>query len=134
MTKPMVPEVHHLAYVARDIDRSIRLWQAAAGAEVEMPRTRMAADNVDVCFLVFPGGRVELVQPCDPDEAARRDREAAGHPDHVCFVCDDFEQRVAGARDQGGIVVRGPVASEAFGKRMCFVLYPAMGLVEWVER
>ncbi len=42
---------------------------------------------------------------------------------------------IKGARSSGGVVVRPPVPSQAFeGKRMAFVLYHALGLIEWVER
>ena len=59
----------------------------------------------------------------------------SGHPDHLCFRCDNFDALIQGARASGGIVVRPPVASQAFdGKRMAFVLYHALGLIEWVER
>jgi catechol 2,3-dioxygenase-like lactoylglutathione lyase family enzyme len=129
-----VLELHHTAYVTGDIDSGVRVWQAMFGAKVEMPRTRIAADDVDVCLLEVEGGRIELVQPCDAQRAARQVRDAKGRPNHVCFLCDDLDQRVACAREHGGVVVRPPSRSEAFDKRMCFILYPAVGLVEWVEK
>jgi catechol 2,3-dioxygenase-like lactoylglutathione lyase family enzyme len=127
-------EFLHTAYLTRDMDSSIRAWQDALGAAVELPRTRIAADNVDVCILTFKGFRIELVQPCDAERASRVVQEAKGHPDHICLLCDNLDERVAHARDQGALVVRPPIHSEAFGRRMCFILYPGIGLIEWVEK
>jgi hypothetical protein len=127
-------EHHHTAYLTTDMDAAILRWQHLLSAEVELPRTHIAADDVDVCFLSLPGIRIELVQPRDAELAARRTREAKGRPDHVCFRCPNVDARVAAAAGEGGVVVRPPVYSEAFGTRMCFILYSSLGLVEWAEK
>jgi len=133
---PMVQptEFLHTAFLTRDIGRSIRAWQDLVGASVELPPTHIAADDVNVCILSVANGRIELVQPGDAARAGHLVREAKSHPDHVCLACDNLDERIAGARERGGIVVRPPVRSEAFGKRMCFILYPDIGLVEWVGK
>jgi catechol 2,3-dioxygenase-like lactoylglutathione lyase family enzyme len=117
-----------------ELGKSIRYWVDTLGAQVELPPTVISADLVRVCFLKFNGGRVELVAPVDESKPAPG-AALGGRPDHICFLCDDFDRRVESARDEGGIVVRPTVPSEAFGgRRMCFVLYRDMGLIEWVER
>lgn len=126
-------ELHHTAYVVPDLQASLAAWQAILAAHLEAGPVRVGADQVDVCFLRFPGGRVELVCRDVPAESAAAPGTA--RPDHLCFLCDDLDRRIAEAREQGGVVVRSPVASEAFdGRRMCFVLYRNIGLIEWVER
>lgn len=130
---PKNPELHHTAYLVRDLAAASKKWEML-GATVELASTLVSADQVHVSFLRFQGGRIELVEPGvgSPVKVAGADR---GHPDHICFRCDNFDEMIAGARESGGIVVRPPVPSEAFdGKRMAFVLYRALGLVEWVER
>jgi catechol 2,3-dioxygenase-like lactoylglutathione lyase family enzyme len=124
-------ELHHTAYRVPNIEKSLHEWCARFDARVELPPTLVSADRVLVAFLLFSTGRVELVQSADfPAKAP-----PPGKPDHVCFLCSDFDARVARVRDEGGIVARPPVPSEAFGmRRMCFVLYGDVGLVELVER
>lgn len=123
--------IHHTAYLVEDLGAAIRRWTQCVGASVECGPINVSAHEVRVCFLRVPGGRVELVQPLRAEGRMLRWER----PDHVCFSCDDFDRRVEGARDDGGIVVRPPVRSEAFGgRRMCFVLYQGVGLIEWVER
>jgi catechol 2,3-dioxygenase-like lactoylglutathione lyase family enzyme len=120
-------ELHHTAYVVADLDSALTAWQETLDASLEAGPFRVQADGVRVCFLRYPGGRVELVE--------RQGALPSGRPDHVCFLCDDLDARVGAARDQGGVVVRAPAGSEAFGgRRMCFVLYRDVGLIEWVER
>ncbi len=124
-------EFHHTAYPVSDIDVAIGQWCRHFGASVDLPPTLVTADRVMVAFLGCAGGRIELVQWLAPP--ARK--PVTGRPDHVCFLCDDLDSRLAAIRDEGGILAREPVPSEAFGmRRMCFVVYPDIGLVELVER
>ncbi len=132
MIKP--PVFHHVAFFTSEMGASIRKWQNTLSASLELPRTYIAADDVDICFLSVDGARVELVQPRDQQRARQRAQGLSGHPDHVCYMCDDFDERIARVRDEGGIVLRPPVHSEVFDARMCFVLYPGLGVIEWVEK
>lgn len=125
--------LHHVGYRVVDMDQSVCYWCEKLGAEIEMSPVLISADSVRVCFLGVPGGRIELVAPVASEEASLH---AIGDakPDHVCFLCSDFDHRVNRAREEEGIIVRPPVPSEAFdGRRMCFVLYRSIGLIEWVE-
>lgn len=127
-------ELHHTAYVVPDLEAALVAWQRALGATLEAGPIRVRADNVEVCFLRYSGGRVELVSRKDPSGKGSR-TPATARPDHVCFLCTDLDARLAAARDHGGLVVRAPVPSEAFGgRRMSFVIYRNVGLIEWVER
>ena len=126
-------ELHHTGYVVDDLDASLSVWRQAASPVTVTEPVVVTADNVKVCFLEYAGGRAELI------EHLNRDRKPAmsstSQPHHVCFLCGDFDDRIARARNEGGVVVRPPVASEAFaGRRMCFVLYRHAGLIEWVEQ
>jgi len=130
---PQNPELHHTAYLVTDMVAASRSWESL-GATVELPPTLVAADQVRVSFLKFHGGRIELVEPCSGSRI-KVTGASADRPDHLCFRCDNFDEMIQGARASGGVVVRPPVASAAFdGKRMAFVLYRGLGLVEWVER
>lgn len=127
-------ELHHTAYVVADLEAALAAWRQALGAVVEAGPYWVRADGVRVCFLCYPGGRVELVCRQGTAGAAKGPTQGS-RPDHVCFLCDDLDARVAAARDQGGVVVRAAAPSEAFeGRRMCFVLYHNIGLIEWVQR
>jgi methylmalonyl-CoA/ethylmalonyl-CoA epimerase len=126
-------DLHHIGFVVRDLDSSTTHWQRLFGMVVVTEPVVVSADRVRVCFLEYPGGRVELIQHLEGCKAA--DATSPSQPHHICFLCDDLDARVEAARNEGGIVVRPPVASEAFrGRRMCFVLYRDVGLIEWVER
>jgi catechol 2,3-dioxygenase-like lactoylglutathione lyase family enzyme len=130
---PENPELHHTAYLVTDMAASIRRWEDL-GARLELPATLVSADQVRVSFLAFQGGRIELVEPCEGSRIKGTGADR-GRPDHLCFRCDNFDEMIKGARSSGGVVVRPPVPSQAFeGKRMAFVLYHALGLIEWVER
>lgn len=128
-------QLHHTAYVVDDLESAVRRWQQLTGATVERPTTMISAHRVKVAFLLIGGSRVELVQPVGAGSAAGTRVRTDDRLDHLCFLCSDFEERVSRARDDGGIVVRPPVPSEAFeGRRMCFILDTGLGRIEWVER
>lgn len=131
----MTLELHHVAYVVDDLAESARYWESCLGARMETSPTPVTAHGVLVAFLKVGDARIELVQPAQADAATGQHSRKAGMPDHLGFLCSDFDQRVERVRSDGGIVVRPPVPSEAFdGRRMCFVYYANVGLVELIER
>ena len=131
----MTVELHHIAYVVNDLAESSRHWVMRFGACIELPATLVSAHGVLVSFLKLATTRIELVQPDSFDAACGKHPRHPGTSDHLGFYCSDFDERIKGVRNEGGIVVREPVRSEAFGgKRMCFVYYANVGLVEWIER
>lgn len=126
-------QFHHTAYVVGDLDSAVTAWQRTMQASIQDGPVVVHADSVKVCFLRYRGGCIELVQPLGDDSPVKCESPQA-RPHHVCFLCDDLNHRVEHAREDGGVVVRPPVPSEAFGgRRMCFVLYHQIGLIEWIE-
>lgn len=98
-------ELHHTAYRVAELEKSIRYWVSSLGARMEMAPTVISADSVRVCFLKFKGGRVELVAPLNDSKPAT-ERASGCSPDYICFLCHDFDHRVASARDEGNVIVR----------------------------
>jgi methylmalonyl-CoA/ethylmalonyl-CoA epimerase len=128
-------ELHHVAYVVEDLATSQAAWQARFGASIELPPTLVTAHGVWVTFLRLGPARVELVKPARVGLVVDESSQTLGRPDHLCFLCDDLEGLLRRVRESGGLVVRPPVPSEAFGgRRMSFVFLRDLGLVEWVER
>lgn len=126
---------HHTGYVVSNLDDALAQWCLVTGATVERASTLVSAHRVRVCFLRISDGRIELVQPAADDAATGSRTREPSAPDHVCYLCDDLDERIKRAREQGGLVVRPPVRSEAFdGRRMSFVYYRGVGLIEWVEK
>lgn len=124
-------ELHHTAYRVASLEKSLQEWLGRFGARLELPPTEVTADRVVVAFLLFAGGRIELIEAKNASTPPAQGRR----PDHVCLLCPDFDDRIARAPVEGGFVVRPPVPSEAFEmRRMCFILYNDIGLVELVER
>ncbi|MBI4404419.1 MAG: VOC family protein [Deltaproteobacteria bacterium] len=127
-----IPELHHVAYVVPNIEEAADKLRTIFGAVEKTKSIFIQADNMHVAFLTFPGGRIELVAK---PKGAFQNKGIVLHPDHVCFLCSDFDDRVKNVADKGGTIVRAPIASEAFqGRRMCFIHYRDAGLIEWVEK
>jgi len=128
-------EFHHVAYVVPELELASTAWQKTFGATVELPPTTIQAHGVLVTFLRFGAARVELVQPASQLSAARVPPVGAGRPDHLCFLCDDLGRLLGLAAEKGAAIVKPPVPSEAFGgRRMAFLYFRDVGLLEWVER
>ena len=89
-------ELRDTAYRVAELEKSIRYWVDSLGARMEMAPTVISADSVRVCFLKFKGGREELVAPINDSKPAT-ERASGWSPNHICFLCPDFDQRMASA-------------------------------------
>lgn len=127
---------HHVGVVVESIAASApdyrRFFGLKPASEVVMDPTQ----RVNVQF--FASGEdatsVELVEPLPGSSPARRALEKGGGLNHLCFEVRDIEQSVRHAESQGVVCVCAPVAAAAFdGRRIAFLFYRGIGLVEFVE-
>jgi methylmalonyl-CoA/ethylmalonyl-CoA epimerase len=78
---------------------------------------------------------VELIEPAAPDSPVWRGLKKGGGLNHLCYEVDDIERQVGDAVAEGAILAVAPVPAVAFsGRRIAFVYFPKVGLIEFVER
>lgn len=126
--------LHHIGIVVPDIVR----YEADLKPFGLQPITPIIHDSVQQVKVQFwragADPQVELVEPVGPNSPARASLDKGAGLNHLCYEVNDLDQTFAHARDVGAIPICAPVPAEAFGgRRICFVFYPTLGLIEFVE-
>lgn len=128
--------LHHVGIVVDAIDRHrgnyCKFFELEPVSEVVTDSTQ----HVNVQFLANRSGEtsLELIEPLPGASPVRRALEKGETLNHLCFEVQDIERSVAEAKSNGAVCVRTPVPAAAFdGRRIAFVFYRGIGLVEFVE-
>jgi len=129
-------KIHHVGIVVDSIDahrpRYCRFFGLEPVSEVVTDETQ----RVNVQFLASGSDEtsLELIEPLPGESPVRRSLEKGTTLNHICFEVGDIEASVDQAIADGAVCVRRPVAATAFdGRRIAFVFYRGIGLVEFVE-
>lgn len=126
----------HLAIAVRSLDESSPFWASLLGRD-ETRREEVPSEGVRVAFFGEGDGRIELLEPTDPDSAVGRyvDRRGAGLH-HVCLSVPDLDAALERAEEAGAEPVPPRTREGAGGRRVAF-LRPSSAdgvLVELAER
>jgi methylmalonyl-CoA/ethylmalonyl-CoA epimerase len=128
--------LHHVGVVVNSIDAQRARYCKYFGLQPLSDVVTDLTQHVNVQFLGVDGAdtSVELIEPLPGDSPARQALEKGGTLNHLCFEVDDIEGTVETAIADGAICVRTPVAATAFdGRRIAFVFFRGIGLIEYVE-
>ena len=127
---------HHVGVVVESIERAASFWAAQLGVLPRSPVVHDPIQKVNVQFLAAKGDRtsVELIEPAAPDSPVLNALRQGGGMNHICFEVENIEEHISAARNNGGIVVVPPVQATAFeNRRIAFVYYRGIGLVEFLQ-
>jgi len=115
-----VKKIDHIAVVVEDIDSSLAFWESALGIKVGKVED-VPAQNARVAFLPVGDGKVELVQPTDPESGIGKflnDRGGGMH--HFCLEVDDIADMVAQLKEKGvRLINESPLEME--GRKIAFI-------------
>ena len=126
--------IHHIGYLVKKLEK--------AAAEFEklgyVPQGEVTNDTyrkVDILFLEKDGYRIELVSPYRPDSVVsgllKTHKNA---PYHICYGSGDFAADLAALEGGGYLRMGDPQAAPAIGgRRVVFLMHPAMGMIEVLE-
>ncbi len=129
--------LHHVGIVVDSIETHAKRYEESFGMK---PLTGVILDPIQKVNVQFlgdgAGGRasVELIEPLPGDSPVRRALEKGGGLNHLCYEVPDIDAAVCQAQAQRALCVRTPVPATAFdGRRIAFMFYRGMGLIEFVE-
>jgi len=126
----------HLAIAVRSLDDSSPFWAALLGRD-ETGREEVPSEGVRVAFFGEGDGRVELLEPTDPESGVGRYLETRGPGlHHVCLSVPDLDAALDRAEDAGAETIPPRIREGAGGRRVAF-LHPSSAdgvLVELAER
>jgi methylmalonyl-CoA/ethylmalonyl-CoA epimerase len=136
MLEKCAMKLHHVGVVVESIERSAAQYRQCFGLQ---PNTRVITDEtqrVNVQFLASDAGttRVELVEPLAGELPAGGALKRGGGLNHLCFEVAAIAESVRQAHSEGAVCMCRPVPAAAFGgRRVAFLFYREIGLIEFVE-
>jgi len=129
-------KLHHVGIVVQSIAQSAPRYRQLFGLQPVSPVVTDERQRVNVQFLASDADAtsVELIEPLPGISPARGALEKGGGLNHLCFEVADIEAMVRHAESDGVVCVCSPVPAAAFdGRRIAFLYYREIGLIEFVE-
>jgi methylmalonyl-CoA/ethylmalonyl-CoA epimerase len=115
-----VKKINHVAVVVEDIQASLAFWQDALGMELKKVED-VPAQKAKVAFLPVGDGKVELVQPTDPESGAGKFlKERGGGVHHLCLEVDDIAGMLTQLKEKGVRLIN-EVPLEMEGRKIAFI-------------
>ncbi len=117
----MVPVIDHIGVAVPSLERAEPLWAALLGRPASGHET-VPSEGVRVAFFGQGAGRVELLEPTEPDSPVGRFLRRRGPGvHHVCLRVSALEDAVRRAREVGAELVPPGIRSGAGGSRVAFL-------------
>lgn len=128
-------KLHHIGIVVDDIERLRPFYIEMLGME---PLSSVVADPIQRVKVQFLGDAssvcLELIQPMGEGSPVSLFLNKGGGLYHMCFKVKDLDLFLVNVQSMGGIIAKGPDPALAFdGRRVAFVVFREVGLVEFVE-
>lgn len=138
-----LPNLTHIGLVVEDIDKATKFLSQIWGIgnwtvidEYEPTEDILFAGGLfkhKLAFTNFGSTQIELIQPLDDRGIWYEFLKTKGEGlHHLCFTVPDWDERVAKAKELGGIMTTGAIFQ---GKRWCYLDNMPGGLViEYMEQ
>lgn len=129
-----VKKINHIAVVVEDIGSSLAFWEGALGIKLGKVED-VPSQKAKVAFLPVGEGKVELVQPTDPESGIGKFlNERGGGMHHLCLEVDDIAGMLTQLKEKGiRLINESPLEME--GRKIAFIHPKSAGgvLVELYE-
>jgi methylmalonyl-CoA/ethylmalonyl-CoA epimerase len=117
----MMNTINHIAVVVLDLEQACKFWSEDLG----LPLERIAdvrEEGVRVAFLPAGAGKIELVQPTDPDSGVARYLEKRGPGmHHLCLEVDDLPGTLERLREAGVELINEEPRVSSEGRQYAFI-------------
>ena len=127
--------LHHVGIVVEDLAKYGEAYGKFLGLSVDSPAYHDPIQKVHIQFWKDGGGNLlELIEPAAPDSPVHGVLKKGGGLNHLCYEVDDLDEEVRLALEQGAISASPVAPAVAFsGRRVAFVFFPKLDLVEFLE-
>lgn len=97
----MLKKVHHIAYIVKDLDRSVGLYKNVFGVEIHH-RQDFEPRGIEVALFYVGDILFELIMPIKEDTRAYHYLEEHGEGFfHIAFEVDNIEDRLGEIKEKG---------------------------------
>jgi methylmalonyl-CoA/ethylmalonyl-CoA epimerase len=120
MERIRLDKIDHIGIAVKSLSEAIPIWTAILGSNVSGEEA-VPAEKVRVAFFGEGPGRVELIEPTDPDSPIARhlDRRGSGIH-HICLAVPDLEAALESAEAAGVEALPPRIRLGAGGHRVAF--------------
>lgn len=128
-------KLNHIGIVVSDIKNKLKFYEKMCSSSVSAsPIVPDEIQGVKVCFIEVGKVTFELIEPINKNSPVSNFLKKGGGLNHLCFEVENIEEAFRLAKDIGGLIVKEPAPAAAFaGKRIAFVFFKELGLVEFLE-
>ena len=113
-------KIDHIGIAVKSLSEAVPIWTAILGRNVSGGE-EVPAEKVRVAFFGDGPGRVELLEPTDPESAIARHLEKRGPGiHHVCLAVSDLDAAVDRAEAAGLEALPPRIRTGAGGHRVAF--------------
>ena len=113
-------KIDHIGIAVKSLSEAVPIWTAILGRNVS-GEEEVPAEKVRVAFFGDGPGRVELLEPTDPDSPIVRHLEKRGPGiHHVCLAVSDLDTAVERAEAAGLEALPPRIRTGAGGHRVAF--------------
>lgn len=128
-------KLNHIGIVVSNIKDKLKFYENICGPFASTPPIIPdEIQKVNVCFIDVGKVTLELIEPLNETSPVSNSLRKGGGINHLCFEVENIEEAFRLAKDAGGLIVKEPTSAAAFaGKRIAFVLFKELGLVEFLE-
>lgn len=113
-------KIDHIGIAVKSLSEAVPIWTAILGHNVS-GEEEVPAEKVRVAFFGDGPGRVELLEPTDPDSPIARHLENRGPGiHHVCLAVSDLDAAVERAEAAGLEALPPRIRTGAGGHRVTF--------------
>jgi methylmalonyl-CoA epimerase len=113
--------IHHVGVAVADLDVALATYARLFGAALEH-RATVAEQGVEAAAVIVGDGRVELLEPLDPDSPVGRFLDTRGEGmHHVAFEVGDIRAALHSLRTEGAELVDAEPREGLFGLEVAFV-------------
>lgn len=119
-----IGKINHFGVIVPDIELHFEKYFSHLAPNGISDKVHDPLQGVNVSFIEFSEGVIELVEPTDPSSPISKilDKQPAMYH-HVCLESDDLEKDLENCRENGQFVVSPPKPAIAFGgRRIAFVM------------
>ncbi len=117
-------KIDHICFAVKDINEGIDYWQRVFGY-IQMTRiVENPVQRVKVTFLKKDNSiLVKLIEPLKNNQSINNFVSRGGGFHHLCFKCNDIDQKFDELTEKGLIPLSRPQEGEAFNnKKIAFLL------------
>lgn len=127
-------KVHHIGYLVKNIEKAKKQFQNI-GYQIEQDTVCDTWRDIDICFLVKDGYRIELVAPRTNTSAVGELRKKLNNsPYHICYEVDSLECAIEALREERYVIWQEPHEAPAIaGRKVAFLIHGQIGMIELVE-